>query len=84
MSLPQHLVLLGGGSQCLTCSRTPFRGESGLSHGSRGARGEARIWNQGTLCIQSRASHCPPPHKATGQGVGGQAAGSVLFLPVTL
>lgn len=61
-----------------------MRSESGLSHGSRGACGEARVWNQGTLCIQSRASHCPPPHKATGRGVGGQAAGSVLFLPVTL
>ena len=47
------------------------------------ARGEARVWNQGTVCIRSWASHCPPPHKATGQGVGGQAAGSVLFLPVT-
>lgn len=50
---------------------------------SRVARGEARVWNQGTLCIRSQASHCPPPHKATGRGVGGQAAGSVLFLPVT-
>lgn len=87
MSLPQHLVLLGGGSQCLTCSRTSFRSESGLSQPQLGSPWRGQGLESGNLVHPEPGLTLPSTPQSHKAGVGGAGSRQCPFPachPVTL